>query len=219
MKELIFFDLDGTLIDPKKRYCAIYKQLCNELKIKALKCDIYWEMKRNKVSEYEIFQKTNPELNDISNILKKRILMLEDDTFLKLDILHHNAVDFLELIYKKYTLVMVTFRRNRPNLESQLKRLGIIQYFDKILSLAPSLEIKYMNKVNIILDNYNILEGFYFGDTEVDLLAGRYLKIKTVSFNFGIRHEKYLNKCEPNFSIDSWDYNIWGKELFNSFNK
>jgi len=206
MKDIIFFDLDGTLINPKIRYCTIYKELCSQIGVKPLDCDAYWNLKRQKVSEDDILKKSDIKSYDIKNILKKRITMLEDMEFLQLDTLYAGVIEFLELVCQKYTLVIVTLRKNRPALEKQLKSLGIANYFDKILSASPSLNPKYLNKVKLIQDNYdNSLKGIFFGDTEVDILSAKYLNIQTVSCNFGIRDEKILFQYNPDFNINTWN--------------
>ena len=103
MKNIIFLDLDGTLINPRNRYLSIYKKLCKDAGTESLHSNIYWKLKRNKIPEYDILKITNINIKKIPSILKKRIGMLEDDKFLKLDKLHLGVIDFLKLVIKKNT--------------------------------------------------------------------------------------------------------------------
>ena len=54
MKNIIFLDLDGTLINPRNRYLSIYKKLCKDAGTESLHSNIYWKLKRNKIPEYDM---------------------------------------------------------------------------------------------------------------------------------------------------------------------
>ena len=129
--------------------------------------------------------------------------MLEDDKFLKLDKLHLGVIDFLKLVIKKkYLLVLVTYRKKKNSIKKQLEFLNIIHFFDKILSVNSYSKTKSMGKVNLIKKYSQTNENnFFFGDTDVDLLAGKRLKIKTVASIFGIRNKLILRKFKPDFYI------------------
>lgn len=214
MNKLIFFDLDGTLISPKKRYCAIHKFLCKIIDVTPVSCNEYWELKRNKVTENEILIQCGAKEKNIEVALKARSEMLEDKNYLLYDTLFEGVIEILEYLYKDFILVLVTYRRQRRELEEQLKNIKIINYFDKVLSTTPVIQPKYMGKVNLIEHNYGgSLDGIYFGDTEVDILAGKHLNLTTVAYMNGIRKMNFLKKINPDFSINSWDVNCWDKGL------
>jgi len=214
MNKIIFFDLDGTLIDPKKRYHVIHEKICNEIGVIPLSSDEYWELKRNKVYEDEILLRCGSKDNDFEEVLKARSSMLEDKRYLLYDTLHDGVAGFIEKLSNDFILVLVTYRKRRNELEEQLNSLGIAKYFDNVLSISPAVEPKYMGKVNLIQDSYgNAVSGIFFGDTEVDILAGKHLKVTTVACLNGIRSHGFLKKVNPEYFIHSWDVNNWDNKL------
>jgi phosphoglycolate phosphatase-like HAD superfamily hydrolase len=214
IKKVCFFDFDGTLINPKNRYCKIYNELCNENEIKPLDCNHYWDMKRAKINEYEIFKKSNASIDIIEKILEKRSKMLEDKKYLLMDTLYTGVNDFLNEVSKTYTLVLITFRKNRQNLLIQLNNLGLDNFFTKIINVNNSLHPKYINKVNGIKNEIKgPINGFYLGDTEADILCAKDLRITSVAITHGIRESKYLYSIHPDYIVNSFETLHWNQNL------
>jgi phosphoglycolate phosphatase-like HAD superfamily hydrolase len=214
MQKLIFFDLDGTIINPSKRYHVIHAEICSSLGIKPFGIDEYWEYKRNKLPESELLIRCGANHFEIDGAINERSLMLEDASYLKYDTLHNEIDGVLNLLAKKNELVLITFRSKRKELEVQLKYLGIKDYFTKVLSTKPTLTPKYMGKVRLIEENYQYIDNsIFFGDTEVDILTGKYFKMTTVACNNGIRTKEILTDVNPDYFINSWDLSTWKENL------
>ena len=58
---MIFFDLDGPILDVSAKYYRVYHDLLDEFGFPSLPRDQYWEAKRNKVSDESILRKTGAE--------------------------------------------------------------------------------------------------------------------------------------------------------------
>lgn len=141
MRRLIF-DLDGTLLDISKKYYLSHFIACKKVNISPLLESNYWKYKRKKVPEYKILKLTKN-----SRIFKQyenwRLSYLEDPKILKNDKLFPNLLKLLKELKKNNLLYLITLRRNKKNLFTQLKNLKIINLFEKILTSPPKKSITY----------------------------------------------------------------------------
>jgi phosphoglycolate phosphatase-like HAD superfamily hydrolase len=211
MDKIVFLDLDGTLINTKKRYHIIHDEICNNLNIKPMSMDEYWEYKRIKTTEKEILGKCGADTDNLKLILSDRISKLEDEDYLRHDQLHNGVRNFLKTNQKDKLITLVTYRRNRNTLIDQLRKLSIDKFFHKILNTIPRNKEKFMGKVELINNCYDIekYDTVFIGDTETDILAGKYLKMTTIAFLGGIRSSEILREYDPDYCISSWDQYIW----------
>src|SRR3989344_373864 len=199
-KPIIFFDLDGTLINVKDRYYEAHKDACIKAGIKTVNKNVYWKKKRGGIKESKII-KIHP------NLFKKyeetRVSNLEKTEFLKLDIVIPGAPKVLNVLNKKgYEIYLLTLRRNKKNLLDQLSWLGLKHYFKKIVSVSPSnkpYEVKMRVVKKIIKNKKNPV--YVIGDTEADILTGRELKASTVGVLTVIRNNDLLQSYKPDYII------------------
>ena len=96
MKDIVFFDLDGTLIDQGLRYYRIYKEICNVLDIKPMLKSEYWNKKRNKIPEKDILLECGADNSSLDPLLLPRIHLLEEDEYLLMDTLRCGILNVLE---------------------------------------------------------------------------------------------------------------------------
>ena len=205
MKQIVFFDLDGTLIDQKKRYCMIHQELCRQMNIQPMLENQYWELKRKKVSEENILKKNETDEVTLKKYFKFRIPLLEDLNYLKYDHLFPGVVNMLEVLSQKNELVMVTNRKNRNNLLHQLESLKISNFFNQILNSNTQEEPRYLAKTNIIHKNISLdnCKTWFFGDSEMDMQAGKSIGSMTVAVSLGIRESEFLASLLPDYLIDT----------------
>ena len=191
MKRLVFFDLDGTLLDQKKRYFMIHQELCKQVNISSWPENQYWDLKRKKISE--------------ENILKKN----------KVNQLFTGVFKMLENLSKKNDLIIVTNRKNRENLLVQIESLKISHFFKKILNANTQEEPRYLAKTNIINKHISLddCKTWFFGDSEMDMQAGKSLKSTTVAVSLGIRESELLAKLLPDYLIDTLEIEKWPRAL------
>jgi len=215
MKKIIFFDLDGTLLNSSLRYHRIHKEICLLLQIEPMSEVEYWSCKRKKLKEKEILQRCGLGNKTSTLLLNRRKDILESENYLLLDKLHTGVALVLDQLKVNYSLVIVTFRHKRDELLRQLRWLKIADFFDAILNCESKTSPRYFAKSDVITSwlNGRPCEGWLFGDTETDLLAAKELGLKSVAIPFGIREGDLLNVCDPDYFIDSWNTSSWEIEL------
>jgi len=202
---IMFWDLDGPILDVSKKYYEVYRDILLEHKEEPLSKKQYWALKRSKVPVEELLNRTNSQ-----RIIKKFnstwIEKIETKNYQKFDQLQRNTIDVLTRCAEKNGLVIVTLRRNRNTLLAQLKDLGIIDYFIDILSSGTSIQHNWHIKYNLITDylkGKNKEKHIIIGDTEADILAGKNLFFYTVAISNGIRSSKILQRSNPDYIFSS----------------
>jgi phosphoglycolate phosphatase-like HAD superfamily hydrolase len=211
----IFFDLDGPILDVSCRYYSIYSDLLREGGHSPLTKEEYWDYKRNRVPESEIINITCP-ASFIDSYISRRMQVIEDFNYLKLDRLHEGVREIFEKWSREHKLQIVTVRKRRDMLMKQLEYLDIKKYFTCIYSMDGSggtWEVKYRMLKNEVNEPG---ECIIIGDTEIDIKAGKALCIKTAAVTCGIRTEELLARAKPDFIYDRIN-NIFIHEIENAF--
>lgn len=200
---IIFFDLDGTLIDITNRFYKVYSDIMDELGKTKLSYIDYINLRRKHVSTRMILKTTNSdELYD--EFIKKRNEILERPEYLKMDALYPDSYGTLERLYGNNVLILVTLRMNKANTLQQLRNLGIHKFFEGILigDMFGGWKEKYnlMKKFKKISEKKNMI---IVGDTEIDVKAGKKLGIKTCFKKGGMRKPEIVIKEKPDYIIDT----------------
>lgn len=197
----MFFDLDGTILDVSRKYHAAHVLAATKAKVRIVSFREYWGAKRKKISEDRI---VNILANDrlFKRYERERVRSLEKLELLDLDEPFSGIHGVLGSVKKVHKLYLVTLRRNKKNLHTQLVRLGLLHLFEKILSTAPKgdpsgLKIKLINKVGYLKDDTMI------GDTEIDIITAKKLGMRSVGVYSGIRTMKFLKKYHPDVLVKS----------------
>ena len=201
-KKVIFFDLDGTILDVSERIYRVYKDIMKKYNKKFLSKDKYLKLKRRKMPVEEILKKTKAE--DIFLKFKKEWEReIEKPHYLELDKISDFEKKILLNLKSNYKLVLVMLRNHPKRLVSQLREKKIDRIFDKILvKSARDYQSKWKLKYNLIKKYGDYDKGsIVVGDTETDILAGKKLKIKTVAVIEGMRNREILGKCKSDFLI------------------
>ena len=116
-------------------------------------------------------------------------------------------------------ITLVTLRHNRKALENELNFLGISSWFTSVLSSDEGQnEIsRHSIKTQMIRAHFKSdVNGWFVGDTETDLRAGKDLGLYCVATSFGIRTREILSRESPNQIISCpRDFVIWLKSIEN----
>lgn len=202
---ILFFDLDGPILDVQERYYRIYTEILVTYGAKPVSGETYWAAKRNKVPEAEILAMSGMQSQE-KLYHKTRRQLIESADYLEYDRLQDSAADVLGVLRGHARLVLVTLRNEPDTLAEQLKALGIDTLFDTVLvSGSRRAEQKWTIKRDLVLETFgDILEdsearspGYFIGDTETDILAGQALGLRTIGVLNGIRTKPLLEACQP----------------------
>lgn len=206
---VLCIDLDGPVINCSERYYEVYQNNVSRLGGTPISRDMFWEHKRDRMNEKYLLEQSCVEVIHHDQYRKSKISLIEDEQYLDMDSLQPDVERILTLIKNNFQkVILITLRRNRITLEKQLAKLDLVRYFDHILSGfdegVPAWKIKvdlYLNKMSA--EYISGCTGFFIGDTETDILAGREIGLKTVGVLSGIRSRKILEKYNPDCIIDS----------------
>lgn len=191
----ICFDLDGTLLDSRERHKVVMDHV-----LKESQCDIdtsdYLQYKADGNNNLRWLEMKGVDMNLAKSINQRWIDLIESNDFLKGDMLYPNALPILESLSQDNFLLLLTARNNQDNTEAQIDRLGIRQYFDKIVVVPSSKQTAILKSQ--ILTNLKI-EDFY-GDTESDLEASKMANCNFYVSTRGFRSKKYWALKDVNYA-------------------
>ena len=191
---MIFWDLDGPILDVRDKYFNVYKDILLSNNCKYLSVEEYWELKRSKVNNKNILLKTNCKISlEIFQInwLKK----IETDEYMKYDKLQPGIIEVLSKAIKSNKMIIVTLRHSEEMLLKQLKTFGLRKYFIDVLSSGDDVKPRWKMKYNLVtyfLKNEKRENHVMIGDTETDILAGNKLGFYTIAVLCGIRNRELL---------------------------
>jgi phosphoglycolate phosphatase len=193
----LFIDLDGTIIDARKRVYEVFRFLVPKSN---LSFDAYWEIKRAGISNESILiNHFNFSDLQIANFISQWMKEIEKENWLELDKPFDNIKSKLQNLKKNYKLILVTARQSTTNTLKQLKQLQLDTYFDDILITNQTL-----TKQVIIKQKFDVTsEDLIVGDTGKDIETGKALGIKTVAVLCGFMSASTLEKYNPDYIIQS----------------
>ncbi|MCZ8021384.1 MAG: HAD family hydrolase [Cyclobacteriaceae bacterium] len=193
----LFIDLDGTIIDARKRVYEVFRFL---VPTSNLSFDAYWEIKRAGISNESILiNHFNFSDLQIANFISQWMKEIEKENWLELDKPFDNIKSKLQNLKKNYKLILVTARQSTTNTLKQLKQLQLDTYFDDILITNQTL-----TKQVIIKQKFDVTsEDLIVGDTGKDIETGKALGIKTVAVLCGFLSASTLEKYNPDYIIQS----------------
>jgi phosphoglycolate phosphatase len=208
---LIYFDLDGPIIDVSGKFYKIYSDLLGERGYPTLSKKEYWQLKREHVPIPQIVLRTCPN-EFVDYYIKKRIEVIENFEYLKHDELIPGAEKVLEELMQDHKLILVTLRNNSKTLFQELVFFDLKRYFTTILSLDNN-HGDWRIKVKLIEDSGSLTDknSLIVGDTEADIITGKKLGIKTCAVMCGIRTKELLEKASPDYLIK--DINSLGEVI------
>ena len=200
----IYFDLDGTLIDSKKRQFLLFLELIGD---NLFNYEQYWNVKRNNISQKDLLKKyfnyKNVDIIKFKDSWNKKI---EEINRLNIDEPFPGITELLEKLSYKKELFILTARQYPDRVHDQLDRFGWLHYFKEILVTSQRVsKASLVNKSN--LNKFDILVG----DSIDDIAAGKELGLKTVAVTTGILSNQILAKYKPDLIIDSLIKENWYK--------
>lgn len=191
----LFFDLDGTLVDVKDKLYNIYNYLISEYGKKSdiLNVDEYWKLKKSALTKRSIISRNLDEKN-IQEYISRRKQMLEEKEWCYYDRLFDGVEDTLKNLSEQHTLYIVTLRKNRWRLLTQLEDFKILNYFHHVFNGENKSEL---------IETYVDSQSVIIGDTEVEMDTAKKLNITSIAVSYGLRNEKFLSRYKPFYIINN----------------
>lgn len=192
---ILYFDLDGTLVDVRKRHYAAYADTMRELGLTPLPEQTYWDARRDGASNADLMGSVDAEYQ--SRFAEKWLERVESPSYVRLDTLIPGARATLAALRESYELVLVTMRQDRASLLEQLDELSLRKFFSAVYSRDGSDEPQSKSKLIRLFGN-SVRDGAtVIGDSEADVEAARDLGIESVCVTSGVRSRRYLDGLEP----------------------
>lgn len=192
----IIFDLDGTLIDSRKRLYILFNDLVPQSKLTFAD---YWAAKRSGRSNIDLL-KINFDYSDerLDKFQCMWMFQIETQKYLEFDHVFEGVEMMLDSVSKTAQLYVCTARQNRELATRQLESLGLAKYFERVM-VTEHLKTKEA----LIIENVGNLSGsdWVVGDTGHDINVGKLLGLKTCAVTDGFMSKKLLERYSPDFVI------------------
>jgi len=183
-KKNIVLDLDGTLLDSRRRHAAVLSDCINQINGIASTYTNFddfvpYKTEGNTGLAY-LKNKGIANAKGIFSLWKKKI---EEKKYLEIDTLYPNVRESLEILKEQYNLFLITARANTENTMWQLSQLYIDTFFTGIF-VVP-------NTGNVGDNKYVAVKSlpitYVIGDTETDYDLAKRVDSVFFPLNCGFR--------------------------------
>lgn len=206
MNKFIIFDLDGTLLDTLEGITEGLNLTLKELNISknyskeevksfignGARRLLFLALKREfNESEYSLYLKNYEKTQYISPFFKdvlNTLIDLKNKGYILM--INSNKPDEIlqKLIKNKFNGLEKTLFSDIKGQDSSIKRKPDPTYLNELI-----------NKLNLKKEN-----GFYVGDSIVDILASKNLNIKSIIVSYGYGNQKEIIDNKPDYYIDEF---------------
>jgi phosphoglycolate phosphatase len=189
----IFFDLDGTLVDARKRLYRLYTDFARTVGVTPILETTYFDKKTSGILERDIAAVTFSSKTE--EYLEWRKKYIEDASYIKLDTVFLGVNDMLKKLSATRKLFVLTSRVNRARTLDQLENNGLIHFFTEVITTPGSDAVKLKTaglRDACLRHHLDIQTALIVGDSEVEFGVGKALGIRCVSVLYGLRGEHYF---------------------------
>lgn len=188
MRIRIGIDLDGTLIDSKYRHYMLLVDLIkhfDQSSLGKLSYDEFIAYKENGYSTLAFLERI--QIENCKSISDEWIERIEYENYLEHDKLFPETVTFLGAMCKKSQLYLVTARNDEKNALKQIRKLGIVDYFEKLVIVKPG-ETAALAKAR---ETGELNLRMAIGDSEIDSEWAALLGVAFFALNRGFRNKQW----------------------------
>ena len=189
VKNHIAFDLDGTLLDSRRRHEIV---MLDVLAKNGLEIDTSGlvEFKSNGKNNLDWLLAVGVEAEMAKKYNSEWINLIENPNYLKIDSLFPNVIDILERLSEENDLFLITARNNKEYAIQQIKNLGIYQFFTDVIVVNACSETSVLKSVELKKNKIT----HFIGDTESDYKAAMIANCRFSAVSYGFRNEVFLKK-------------------------
>lgn len=199
MKKAVLLDIDGTLLDS---WDFIFDAVKHTSAFHGYEYPSDENIKRVTGRPLlEFYQILYPKIDP--KILAKTHTDFQDKV-LKIGKPYPKTIQTLKEIKAKGYLVAAISNRARESLLADLRETKLAEFFDLIVSAEDVKNPKpHKEHILVALSSLEVLpdDSYMVGDLEVDILAGKSAKVKTVGVTYGFAGSQ-IKKYKPDFIID-----------------
>lgn len=191
----LFLDVDGPLLDTRRRHYASYTAGLAKLGLRPLKQQAYWQAKRRCLPE------VRPSPEQSATIIRSyhRLIrqLIEKPAMLHLDRLQPGTIRALQALHQRYRIVLVSLRQHPDRLRAQLAALGVLDHVDCLHGVnAPGSPISAKASAIRQCEHFRP-NALVVGDTELDIAVARQLGLPSIVVTNGIRGRSVLQPHRP----------------------
>lgn len=186
-KNIVAYDLDGTLLDSRKRHSIVLNDI---LKSRGIELDLtnLIEFKRNGLNNVDFLISKGISSKEAQDIQKEWIKLIENEKYLNTDILYNFSIDLLKQDKNEYDLILITARNNTVTLNKQIDNLGLREYFKKVYIVSPEKNVSEQKSRILKQENAILMNG----DTLSDKKAADMANIDFKHYDCGFNSAQYV---------------------------
>lgn len=191
-----FIDLDGTIINSIERHYLLLNELLKKNKVnKNIDKEKYYTLKRDGINNYN-YLINNLLLEQEKALLIKNewIKEIEELKWITFDKLYDDSIFFLDSI-KNNKIYYLTARENKKNVRLQISNFQLKEYAQNTFIVDSKNPVEGKIKIVEKYQKEHPKEKLIIiGDTEVEFLTAKKLKIECYILNRGFRSKQFLLK-------------------------
>lgn len=192
-------DLDGTLIDVRRRDYSAYVEALRRIGEEAIAEDSFWTARREGRRIVDFVSEGAP-AGDRDLVLDTFVELVESDELLGLDPLFEDTLPFLHATRASgWQIVVCTLRRRPEAAGRQLDWLGLRELVGDVCVTAHGEE----GPKAATLMRYAPAHTIMVGDTESDIASARRARVPAYAVTTGLRGRAFLEKHAPDVIADS----------------
>ena len=192
-RPVIFFDLDGTLLDVRERYFTLHCHIARQLSVDPGTADDFWRLKRRRAPSTLLLGDIGA--SEAANYDHLWLNLVETAPFTDLDTPFPGALHVLHELQDSATLALATLRRDAVIVRQQLRRLGLAPLFDEVLVSGEFADVHRSKPALIQRSRWKDSRlAVVVGDTEDDADAAEALHVPFIAVDTGLREASQLRE-------------------------
>lgn len=194
----IIFDLDGTLLDSRKRLHTLFNDLVPELN---LSFNEYWDIKMKGTSHKELINSKIGAFSkfDYKVFHENWMRLIESPEYLAIDKPYSKSAVVLEALQNKgIKMFLCTARQKLSGVEQQLEEYKLTSYFEDLYVTEQK-----RTKKELLDNNINWRGSFFIGDTSQDIQLAKSYDGVSIAVTSGFRSREYLSHFNPDYLISN----------------